>query len=495
MKMTVEETLYGISCFGHDAGLAVVRGQRILFAAHAERYSGLKNDPLLNEALVLDALRTAGPPDRIVFHERPWRTRLRHLRSGRLREFLTGPSPLDHIRSFEMLADVPLVTVGHHQSHAAGGFFTAPFDDAAVVVADGIGEWDTLSVWHGRNNRLKRLFVQRYPHSLGLFYSAFTQRCGLKPNEEEFILMAMAALGQPRHRELILREIVRSTLPPHFRLRRNMHRGLGGWHPELTEPETLAASVQEIAEEVLLGLMAWVAKRVPSRNLVFSGGFALNCVANERMVRSGLFDRLWIMPNPGDAGNALGAALAHGARPVRWEGPYLGYDLNRDPDLDGVVATLLTDGMAGLAHGRAEFGPRALGNRSLLADPRGQSVKDRVNEIKRREPFRPFAPVVLAERVAEFFDLPLPSSPYMQITGRCLYPHLFPAICHVDGSSRVQTVDHAQNPTLYRLLKRFQERTGCPMLLNTSLNIKGKPMVNDGADAQTFQRETGVTVF
>ncbi|MBF0110404.1 MAG: hypothetical protein HQL76_14650 [Magnetococcales bacterium] len=495
MKPSREATIYGISCFGHDAGLAVVRGSRILFAAHAERYSGLKNDPLLNEALLRDALQTAGPPERIVFHERPWRTRLRHLRSGRLREFLSGASPLDHIRAFKALAGVPLVTVGHHLSHAAGGFYTAPFDEAAIVVADGIGEWDTLSVWHGRDNRLSRLFVQRYPHSLGLFYSAFTQRCGLKPNEEEFILMAMAALGQPRHRELILREIIHPTIPPGFRLRRNLHRGLGAWHPELTEPETLAASVQKIAEEALLDLMAWVARKVPCRNLVLSGGFALNCVANERILRHGLFDRLWIMPNPGDAGNALGAALAHDGRPVAWEGPYLGHDLARDPDLDGLVATLLVEGMAGLAHGRAEFGPRALGNRSLLADPRGPGIKDRVNEIKRREPFRPFAPVIMAERTAEFFDLPVPRSPYMQLTGRCLHPHRFPAICHVDGSSRVQTVDRTQNPTLHRLLERFQERTGCPMLLNTSLNIKGKPMVNDWSDARLFQSETGVTVF
>ncbi|MGF6813064.1 carbamoyltransferase [Paraburkholderia sp. Clong3] len=494
MSAPADETLYGISCFGHDAGLAVVRGDQIVFAAHAERYSGIKNDAFLNEALIDDALRVAGPPERIVFHERPWRTRVRHAWSGQWRAAFS-PSPITHIRSFRTFADVPLATVGHHEAHAAGGLFTAPFDEAAVVVVDGIGEWDTVSVWHAHNGRLKRIFAQHYPHSLGLFYAAFTQRCGLKPNEEESILMAMAALGRPTHRDAIELEFVRLARAPHFRLKRNLHRGLGAWRPDWTEPETIAASVQAIAEDVLLGLMAWVAQTVPSRNLVFSGGLALNCVVNEKLCRSSLFERIWIMPNPGDAGNALGAALAFGKRRVHWTGPYLGHDLARRPALDGAIAALLERGVVGLAHGRAEYGPRALGNRSLLADPRDLQIKERVNQIKRREPFRPFAPVVVAELADEYFDLPQPSSPYMQWTARCRFPERFPGICHVDGSSRVQTVDASQNPSLHRLLQAFHARTGCPMLLNTSLNVKGKPFVNNRGDAQAFERETGIEVF
>jgi carbamoyltransferase len=489
-----DETIYGISCLGHDAGLAVVRGDRILFAAHAERYSGVKNDCELNEALLEDALQAGGPADRIVYHERPWRTRIRRIRSGQWRDaFRTNP--LRHIRSFCPLASLPLTTVGHHEAHAAGGLFTSGFQDAAIVVIDGVGEWDTISVWRGRNNRLKRIFTERYPHSLGLFYAAFTQRCGLKPNEEEFILMAMAALGRPLHRKAIEQEFLRSAQPPHFRLRRNLHRGLGDWRPELTDIENIAASVQAIAKDFILGLMAWVAETVPSRNLVFSGGLALNCAINEHLWRSGLFDRVWIMPSPGDAGNGLGAALAYAGRPVRWEGPYIGHHIDRRPDMDALLEVLLTDGVAGLAHGRAEFGPRALGNRSLLADPRGPQIKDRVNEIKRREPFRPFAPVILAEHAAAYFDLPEATLPYMQVTARCLEPKQFPAVCHVDGTSRVQTVDVRQNPLLHRLLQQFHSRTGCPMLLNTSLNVKGKPIVNDWPDAMAFALETGIKVF
>ena len=488
------QTIWGISCHGHDAALAVVRGDRILFAAHAERYSGIKNDPLLNQALLNDAILMGGEPDRIVFHERPWRTQLRNVYARKWRAVL-GPTAIAHIRSFRQLSKIPLTTVGHHYAHAAGGLLTAPFGEAAVVVIDGVGEWDAVSVWHGCNGELKRIFVQRYPHSLGLFYAAFTQRCGLKPNEEEFILMAMAALGKPTHREAIEREFLLPASPPNFRLSRNVHRGVGRWHPEFTNPEALAASVQAITEDYLLKLMSWVADKVPSRNLVLSGGLALNCVANEKIVRSGLFDKHWIMPNPGDAGNALGAALTYSRSPVRWEGPYLGYNITRRPDLEGALESLLRTGVAGLAHGRAEYGPRALGNRSLLADPRGLAMKDRVNEIKRREPFRPFAPVILAELASEYFDIPQPTSPYMVMTGRCRSPELFPAVCHIDGSSRIQTVDADQNASLYELLKAFHYRTGCPMLLNTSLNLKGKPIVNNWADAQAFAREAGVAVF
>ena len=481
-----EETVFGVSGFHHDAAVAAVRGEEILFAAHAERYSRRKNDPELSQELVDDAVAVAGPPDRIVFYERPLLTHLRRVMSGQLRDIVAEPWPLRRLRGLKGLERAPIHCVGHHLAHACGGYFTSPFEEAAIIVADGIGELDTLTVWHARGRRLRRVLTVRYPHSLGLLYSAFTRRVGLKPNEEEFILMALAALGSPRYRDLIREDFLRPVAPPRFRLRRPVHAGVDDWRLDLRDRQNIAASVQAVAEEYMLALVAWTMGKTGSRNLVCSGGVALNCVLNDRIARLPEVERVWILPNPGDAGSSLGAALAYLGRPVRWRGPYLGHEIRREVALSDAVQALVAGKVVAVASGRAEFGPRALGNRSLLADPRPRGMKDRVNEIKRREPFRPFAPVVQSEHAASRFDLPVAEAPYMQFAVPCREPQELPAVCHVDGTSRVQTVTREQNPHLHAILDGFRRETGCPVLLNTSLNIKGQPLVNTWDHARQF---------
>jgi carbamoyltransferase len=482
--------IYGVSANEHDASLAVVQDDRILFASHGERYSRRKNDPYLNEALIAEA-RTHGEPDLVVWYERPLLKRTRKLCAGQYRH-LWRRDGASTLRGF---LEAPVRYVGHHESHAAAGFFTSPFEHAAVLVVDAIGEWDTVSAWRGRGATLEKLWSQRYPHSLGLLYSAFTQRIGLKPNEEEYILMGMAAHGEPIYRDLIWQDFVARFDPPHLLLRENVHRGIRWWRPDIQDHPAIAASIQAITEEVMLGVVRWLARDTGERNLVLMGGVALNCVANTKIAREGSFDDIWIMPNPGDAGSSLGAVAAHTRRPLQWVHPYLGHDIDRPLAVDAVVAALRAGEVVGVANGRAEFGPRALGNRSLLADPRGPLTKDRVNRIKQREPFRPFAPMVMAEYAGDQFDMPVRTSPYMQFVARVKRPDLFPAICHRDGTARVQTLTREQNPTIYQVLHQFHAETGCPMLLNTSLNIKGEPLVNTWEDAERFSRHHGVRVF
>jgi carbamoyltransferase len=225
------------------------------------------------------------------------------------------------------------------------------------------------------------------------------------------------------------------------------------------------------------------------------GGCALNCVANEKIARQNLFNDIWIMPNPGDAGSSLGAILAHTKQRANWTTPYLGTNISRSFSKKELIEILAKGNIIGLATGRAEYGPRALGNRSILADPRGVFVKDRVNDIKHRQRFRPFAPMVLEHLADKYFDMPVKTSPYMQFTARCLDPGTYPAICHVDGSSRVQTLNREQNPIMYDILEGFYNKTGCPMLLNTSLNIKGEPLVDSWADAIRFQIKYRIPMF
>ncbi|MFF3978113.1 carbamoyltransferase [Streptomyces sp. NPDC001828] len=487
--------LVGVSCLAHDAGLAVLRNGRIVFASHSERYSRKKNDPLLNGALLDDALQHVDKVEGVVYYERPLLKRLRQARAGNVSAAL-GAGPQRYIQRFPALRGKPIHFVSHHESHAAGAYFTSPFRDAAVVVVDAIGEWDTLTVWHARNRRLRKVHSVRYPHSLGLFYSAVTQRAGLKPNEEEYILMGMAGYGKPRHRALLETELLSERDAPDFALKRSLHRGLGPrWHPEITEAPDLASSAQAVLEEFLTRLFRWVARSVPSKNLVYTGGVALNCLFNGRLAGMGLFDDIWIPPNPGDAGSALGALAAHTREFIPWDGPYLGHDIQRRTDPARIVDALLDTSIVGLANGRAEYGPRALGNRSLLADPRDPATKDKVNAIKKRQRYRPFAPVVLAEYADKIFEMPVREAPYMQYVVACREPEAYPAVCHVDGTSRVQTLRRDQNPLLHEVISLFHQRTGCPMLLNTSLNIRGQPLVNTWQDAQDFARKYQVPVF
>ncbi|MET0403009.1 MAG: carbamoyltransferase N-terminal domain-containing protein, partial [Cystobacter sp.] len=446
--------ILGVNCLSHDAAVALVKDEEVLFAAHSERYTRRKNDQLLCEALLEDALTYGPAPEEIVYYERPLAKKARQLAAGQYREAMTS-SPRSYLQSFARLRGLEVRYVDHHLSHAAGGYFTSGFRDATIVVIDAIGEWSTLTVWDARDRRLSKIFELTYPDSVGLFYSAFTQRVGFKPNEEEYIMMGMAALGEPEYADLIREDFLREAAPPQFILKRSMHRGIQDWRPELKRVENIAASAQKVLEDYLKDLFQWVARKCSSRNLVYSGGVALNCVANEQLARQGLFDNIWIMPNPGDAGSSLGAALAHRNEWIEWRCPYLGHDIRRPLDQQAALDALMGGEIIGVANGRAEFGPRALGNRSLLADPRPADMKDKVNEVKRREPFRPFAPLILEEHAHTYFDLPVKASPYMQFTARCKQPERYPAICHVDGSSRVQTVSRTQHPLLYGLVERF----------------------------------------
>ena len=481
--------IWGISANSHDAAITVVQDKEILFASQSERYSGVKNDAHLNADIVADAYRY-GEPDEVVWYERPLMKSVRQLHAG---QGWVNNSAKQYVRNYGITA--PVITVDHHHSHAAGGYYTSNFDEAAVLVIDAIGEFDTTTIWYGKGTKLEKKFAIKYPHSLGLWYSAMTQRVGLKPNEEEYILMGMAAYGDPlKYTASILEDFFDSR---HIlKLNHNLHRGCMWWRPELhTEQDMydIAAATQFIYELHLHDLMDEAQKLTGSKNLVLGGGCALNCVANT--IAFQYFERVWIMPNPGDAGNSLGAVAAFQEEFLNWRGPYLGLDIGMKYPTEQLINVLTTDKIAGVAHGRAEFGPRALGHRSLLADPRGDDIKDKVNAIKQRQKFRPFAPAILAEHAHEYFHMPTSESPYMQYTALCKHPLEFPAIVHADGTSRVQTVSKTDSPDFYNFLQEWYRETGCPMVLNTSLNIKGKPMVNTRQDAMEFQQMYNVSVL
>jgi carbamoyltransferase len=310
--------------------------------------------------------------------------------------------------------------------------------------------------------------------------------------EEEYITMGMAAYGDrslvPAMGEYAVADYFDAEFYENFHIGFDPDKFVGD------DTNNIAAAGQWITEQLIQDVMAKARKLVDSNNLVYMGGVALNCLANRLLGE--YFDNIWIMPCPGDAGSSLGAAaLAYGHR-LNWCSPYLGYDIPGPYPVDAAVDALLVTGICGVASGAAEFGPRALGNRSLLADPRGPEIKDRVNDIKKRQRFRPFAPVILAEHADQYFDLPhgFAASPYMQSVARCRSPDLFPAIVHVDGTSRVQTVAKDCPSGIRQLLEAWYAATGCPMLLNTSLNIRGEPMVNDRTDADRFENAYGVKV-
>ena len=482
--------ILGINCLNHDAAVSVIEDDKILFAAHSERYSRIKNDMHLNDSIITEAL-SFGEPDVIAYYERPWVKKTRQLFAGQWHEvFNTKNLPSNYLKKW---TNKKITYVEHHKSHAAAGYYTSPFKEAAVVVIDGIGEWDVLSIWHGKDDNLKKIYSVKYPNSLGLFYSAMTQRVNLKPCEEEYILMGMSAWGKPKYSDKFYEDLFSKdhTLKLNF----NLHKGLKAYGAdENWEQFDIASSAQEVTENVLKSIFKKCKKLLPScDNLVYMGGVALNCVANSTVV-SKMYDNIWIMPNPGDAGSSLGAAAAVYGKHLNWEGPFLGTKISGDYPISDLTNALLTDKIVGVANGRAEFGPRALGNRSLLADPRGPDIKDKVNEIKKRQKFRPFAPSILEEHAHEIFDLPKNKIPYMQYIAKCKKPEAYPAICHIDNTSRVQTVSKNDNPGYYQLIKNFYKKTGCPMLLNTSLNIKGQPIVNTVEDAKAFENHYGVKV-
>jgi carbamoyltransferase len=318
-----------------------------------------------------------------------------------------------------------------------------------------------------------------------------TERVGLKPLDEEYILMGMAAYGDNKLEHVIIQDHIANM--DHTEFKQNLHAKLGNYLPQ-ADIFDIATATQSITEQLITAIIQRALRLGTSKNLCYGGGVALNCSANRLL--GNYYENIWIMPNPGDAGSSLGAAaLGYGGR-VNWTTANLGYNIPGAYPVDAVVSHLLTNKIVGVASGRAEFGPRALGNRSLLADPRGSEIKAKVNEIKRRQQFRPFAPVILEEVADMYFDMPngFETSRYMQTVARCRHPNLFPAIVHKDGTSRVQTVPN-DGSGIRQLLEQWNKSTGCPMLLNTSLNIRGEPMVNDSNDANRFSQLYNIPVL
>ena len=464
--------ILGINETSHDASVSLIKDGEILFAGHAERYSKQKNDWYVNDSLIKDALQY-GTPDHIAYYEKPL------LKASRLA--LRGGSG-DWKPRFN-IPGVPRKSFSHHYSHAAAGYYTSSFNDACIVVLDAIGEYNTSTIWVGEGDKIRLKYKQNYPVSFGLFYSAFTQLIGLMPNQEEYIMMGMAAYGDwTKHYQK-----VDSYFPSHSKQKYNFHKGIYDWGTIESEQDKfdIAAAVQVVYEQRLNEFMRMAKRLTGKNNLVFMGGCALNSSANTLLWN--IFDMIWIMPNPGDAGSSLGAAAALYGKHIDWKDPYLGYDLGGKYPIQEIVDGILKDGIVAVATGRAEYGPRALGNRSILADPRDPDIKDKVNTIKQRELFRPFAPIVLAEHAHKWFDMDF-ESPYMQYTVKCLQPDKIPSVVHADGTSRVQTVTKDQHYGLYRVLNKFYLQTGVPVLLNTSLNIKGQPLLNDEKDIFEWEK-------
>ena len=518
----------GVNAVFHDPAAAIVVDGRVVAAAEEERFSRRKHGKLpvpfstweLPEGAMRFCLEEAGvapeeldavaysydpalaPPPAADLPADEWEG-LRTLYAERaplfLRTALRGLDP-ERVRF-----------VAHHVAHAASGHLAAPYErPVSVLVLDGRGERAShLAGRAGRDGSLRVLAAQELPHSLGLMYEEVTEHLGFRRSSDEYKVMAMASYGRPAFLAE-LREAVRATGDGSFRVDRidwdafapRLDRG-EDWQPAHAD---LAASVQRRLEEVMLDLARWLHSRTGDRDLVMAGGVALNCVANSRLLEEGPFDRLWVQPAAGDAGTALGAALdvarqlGDEVEPMSTAALGRGFDeadieralaiaaveFERPPDVaEAVAETLAADGIVAWFQGRSEFGPRALGHRSLLADPRRQANLERLNDVKGREQFRPVAPMVLAERAAEIFSGgPIPSE-YMLFTHRVdeAWRARIPAVVHVDGTARIQTVDAAEEPLVARMLEGFERRTGVPVVVNTSLNTAGRPMVDDPRDA------------
>src|SRR5262245_10114263 len=576
-------TILGISAFYHDSAACLVRDGEIVAAAQEERFTRKRHDAEFPSKAVAYCLGEggidAGALDYVAFYDKPLR------KFERLLESYLGVAPRG-LRSF--LAAMPVwmkeklftrdllrraldgfegefLFGEHHESHAASAFYPSPFEEAAVLTMDGVGEWATSSYGFGRGNELELLGELRYPHSLGMLYSAFTYYTGFKVNSGEYKVMGLAPYGQPRYADRILSELMELKDDGSFKLNMRYFGYLTGLtmtndafaklfggaprSPEspVTQREMdLAASVQVVTEEVMLRMARHVHRQTGSRNLCLAGGVALNCVGNGRLLREGPFEKLWIQPAAGDAGGALGAALlAHHrvlANPRRvnsgdaMHGAYLGpaYDeqaIRRALDGFGAVyerldeaafvarvaELLANENVVGWFQGRMEFGPRALGARSIIGDARSPRMQSVMNlKIKYRESFRPFAPAVLREKLHEWFELDT-DSPYMLLVAPVRPEHRvaltdeqrqrfgiellnvprseIPAVTHVDYSARVQTVHRDTNPLFHQLLTRFQERTGVPVLVNTSFNVRGEPIVCTPEHAYTCFMRTEMDVL
>ncbi|PTW60617.1 carbamoyltransferase [Breoghania corrubedonensis] len=574
----------GISAFYHDSAAALVGDGRIVAAAQQERFSRIRHDSGFPEDAIRYCLATAGirlgDLSTINYYEDP------KLKLGRtLSSFASaGPAGLPafrHIlpewirwkgRATDVVAQrlkamndgvaVKVLKGAHHRSHAASAFYPSPFERAAVLCVDGVGEWHTTTIWHGKGRDLTLANAISYPHSLGLLYSAFTYFCGFKVDSGEYKLMGLAPYGRPIHADKIRDNLIELRDDGSFSLNMAYFGFLQGQRmvgerfarlfgrprrepeSELTQGECdLAASVQKVTTEAVIGL-ARAAKAMTGENrLCLAGGVALNCVANGELSRAGLFDEIWIQPAAGDAGCALGVALdqdvqrsgrrlqivpgQHDAMRGALLGPSYDDDdiasflegrgapyrrFGEDRMLETTAEHLAKGGVVGWFQGRMEFGPRSLGARSIIGDPRNVEMQKTMNlKIKFRESFRPFAPAVLAEKADDYFDM-RQDSPYMLVVSPVLEKWCretserglgsinevrsqLPAITHVDNSARVQTVHEETNPQFHRLLRRFEDKTGCPVLVNTSFNVRGEPIVCTPEEAYTCFMRTNMDVL
>jgi carbamoyltransferase len=531
--------ILGISAFYHDSAACLLRDGEIVAAAQEERFSRRKHDASFPSQAVGFCLKQAGIAasdlDHVVFYDKPLlkferllETYLDYAPRG-LRSFLQSiPIWLGEklwIResiSRELDLKSPVLFTEHHEAHAASAFFPSPFESAAVLTIDGVGEWATTSYGSGNANQIHLTHELHFPHSLGLLYSAFTHYAGFKVNSGEYKLMGLAPYGEPKYVQKILDELI--DLREDGSLRLNMK--YFGYSDGLTmtnaafdalfgaparkreapitlRDKHLARSIQEVAELAMMRMAKHVHRETGEKNLCLAGGVALNCVGNGRILREGPFENIWIQPAAGDAGGALGAAFSvwhqyldrpRTQRPNRtaYLGPQFSPDeiqavldskgavytfLDRSTLIDRVARLLAGGKIVAWFQGRMEFGPRALGARSILGDPRSPTMQSEMNlKIKFRESFRPFAPSVVRERVSEFFHLDC-NSPYMLLVAPTREPASLPAVTHVDGTARIQTVLAEDNPLFHDLLTAFGRLTGYPILINTSLNVRGEPIV------------------
>ena len=469
----ISKIVWGASGLYHDAALCIIKDNKLVFASSSERYSRIKNDPYFNTSIVQDAL-CFGYPDKIVWYETPWKKTVRNfICDGKV----AYKSAKNHFASFNITSKIEYVS--HHLSHLASALYTCPFDtqQSLGLVVDSVGEFDSLTVWDIKNkNNIKKLYTQYYPNSLGIFYSAITDLVGLKPLEEEYILMGMASYGKTYKYYKIFKNYFFNK----GNLIRDCRYGCRELFSSLEIEKNkfdIALGAQLVFEENLCLIVQKFLTKTGYSKIIYGGGCALNCRANTLLLN--LVDNIWIYPNPGDAGAAVGAALTS-CNLVVSPDLMLGHDAGVITNIEQITNTLIRQKIVGVVNGKAEFGPRALGHRSILADPRDKQIQNRVNDIKGREQFRPFAPAVLKEYAEEYFSFkkPLHNYKYMQYLVHCTQPNLIPAVVHIDGTSRVQVVDQS-NPFLYSVLTQWYKKTGCPVLLNTSLNIKGKPLINN----------------
>ncbi len=549
--------ILGISSFYHDAAAALLRDGQLVAAAHEERFTRKRHDPDLPVHAARYCLEEAGlgvdDLDYVAFYDKPF-IKLERILITYLATFprslpsFTKSMPIWMKEKLWVPREIRMklgyqgevLFAEHHQSHAASAFLASPFEEAAILTCDGVGEWATTTQGVGHGNSFELLNEVRFPHSLGLLYSAFTYYLGFKVNSAEYKVMGAAPYGEPRYVDKILSELVDLRDDGSYKL--NMRYFAYDYGLAMTnkrfaklfgepvrEPASkmeqfhwdIAASVQKVTEEIVLRIATDLHARTGMKNLCMAGGVALNCVANGRIVREGPYDDLWVQPAAGDAGGALGAALfVHNAvlgkpRSFRMDHAYWGPEysdeairrsldarnapyrtVSRDEMIEESARRLDQDqAVIGWFQGRMEWGPRALGSRSILADPRNRENWKRVNlKIKFRESFRPFAPAVLAEKASEWFDIDR-ESPYMLLVCQVRQGKDIPAVTHVDGSARLQTVTRESHPEFYDVIAAFDRHTGCPVLINTSFNVRGEPIVCSPEDAYLCFMRTNMDVL